>query len=74
MCFNLDSPNGITFSYAGLVGVVMLGRYAGLTLPNQKVCLSDRCNGPQFTSIVIEFDYKCNDMNWTRTMAYDNGS
>ena len=26
----------ITFSYAGLAGVVMRGRYVGLTLPNFK--------------------------------------
>ena len=35
MCVSaLILSKGITFSYAGLAGIVMRGRYAGLTLPN----------------------------------------
>ena len=35
MCFSaLILSKGITFSYVGLAGVVMRGRYTGLTLPN----------------------------------------
>ena len=35
MCVSaLVLSKGITFCYAGLAGVVMWGRYAGLTLPN----------------------------------------
>ena len=37
MCVSaLILSKGITFSYVGPAGVVMQGRYAGLTLPNQK--------------------------------------
>ena len=31
-------PEGITIPYAGLAGVAMRGRYAGLTLPNRTCC------------------------------------
>ena len=34
---------GITFCYAGLTGVVMQGRYAGLTLRNP-YCQAAECN------------------------------
>ena len=42
MCVSsLILSKGITFCYAGLAGVVMRGRYMGLTLPNLLTKLYD---------------------------------